>query len=211
MRVSRRNSFTKSTLLRHGDLLSLLKEAHEVHTVRDTNALAEATAPKTSFSKTVRATILSKAGAVGRAFKHVFSYGMEYDPVIAADFLAKLTLHHQDSQIPIYDSKVVPRSNCIPLKAGTNAFSGMPKNSAADRDGWTWELPRDVAERPTTAALLRKFAELFSNGALLGFGPDVPLPQEAPGGQVSLEANPSPGHFRLHFDPFRLQSNGENE
>ena len=42
----------------------------------------------------------------------------------------------------------------------------MPTKSAAHRDGWTWELLRDAAQTPSTASLLRKFAELFSNGAL---------------------------------------------
>jgi len=42
----------------------------------------------------------------------------------------------------------------------------MPKHSATHRDGWTWELLRDVANRPSTAALLRRFTKLFSNGAL---------------------------------------------
>jgi len=42
----------------------------------------------------------------------------------------------------------------------------MPKKSAAHRDGWTWELLRDAAQTPSTAALLRKFAEHSSNGAL---------------------------------------------
>jgi hypothetical protein len=91
---------------------------------------------------------------------------MESDPVIAADFLAKLTLQHRHSNIPIYDSKVAPRPNRIPLKAARDAFSGMPKKFATHRDVWTWELLRDDAQRPTTAALFRKFAKLFSNGAL---------------------------------------------
>jgi hypothetical protein len=42
----------------------------------------------------------------------------------------------------------------------------MPKKSAAHRDGWTSELLRDAAQRPSTASHLRKFTELFSNGAL---------------------------------------------
>jgi hypothetical protein len=42
----------------------------------------------------------------------------------------------------------------------------MLKKSAAHRDGWTWELLRDAAQRPPTASLLRKFTELFSNGGL---------------------------------------------
>jgi hypothetical protein len=33
-------------------------------------------------------------------------------------------------------------------------------------DGWTCELLRDATHRPSTAILLEKFAEEFSNGAL---------------------------------------------
>ena len=42
----------------------------------------------------------------------------------------------------------------------------MPKKSAPHRDGWTWELFRDMAGRPSTTSLLMKFVELFVNGAL---------------------------------------------
>jgi hypothetical protein len=52
------------------------------------------------------------------------------------------------------------------MKAVTDAFDGMPKKLAAHIDGWTWELLRDGASRPSTIALLMKFAEHFSNGAL---------------------------------------------
>jgi hypothetical protein len=34
------------------------------------------------------------------------------------------------------------------------------------RDGWIWELLRDASQTPSTATLLRKFVERFSNGAL---------------------------------------------
>jgi hypothetical protein len=125
----------RCTILRDRDLVSLLKKAHEAQTVSVAKALAEATAPKPSFTRTTRAAILAKVGAVGRACKPAFSYGLESDPVIAAGFLAKLTLHHRHSHIPIYDSKVAPRPNYIPLKAVTDAFSGMSKKPAAHRDG----------------------------------------------------------------------------
>jgi hypothetical protein len=52
------------------------------------------------------------------------------------------------------------------LTAIADAFSKMPRNSAALRDGWTWELLRDAAQRPSMASHLRKFFELFSNGAM---------------------------------------------
>ena len=83
-----------------------------------------------------------------------------------AKFLAKPTLGTKQSHIEAYIPKIKPPKNCIPLKAVTDAFSRMPKKSAAHRDRWTWELLRDAARTPSTASLLRKFAERFSNGAL---------------------------------------------
>ncbi len=90
----------------------------------------------------------------------------EADPVVAAKFLAKLNLPARHSHIAPYEAKVKPPRNRIPLKTVTDAFSGMPKKSAAHRDGWTWELMRDAAQTLSTASLLRKFTERFSNGAL---------------------------------------------
>jgi hypothetical protein len=52
------------------------------------------------------------------------------------------------------------------LTTVAEAFSKMPKKSAAHRDGWTLELLREAAQRPSTASHLRKFTELFSSGAL---------------------------------------------
>jgi hypothetical protein len=80
--------------------------------------------------------------------------------------LSKLTLKKKHDHIPLFVAKVKPTKNCIPLKAVTDDFSGMPKKSAAHRDGWTWELLRDAAQTPSTTTMLRKFAEHFSNGAL---------------------------------------------
>ena len=119
-----------------------------------------------SFSKTARAAILVGAGEVDRACKVAFTYGLETNPSIAATFLAKLTLQPKHSHIPLDSSALKPVKNLISQKALFDAFTGMPKKSAAHRDGWTWELLRDAASRPSTAALLRQFAELFSNGSL---------------------------------------------
>jgi hypothetical protein len=121
----------------------------------------------TSFSKTARAAILTRAGVVAaRACKLAFSYGLDSDPGIAAKFLTKLTLKEKYMHIPEHVSKVKPPANRIPLKAVTHAFSGMPKKSAAHRDGWTLELPRFATQPPLSASLLRKYAECFSNGTL---------------------------------------------
>ncbi len=42
----------------------------------------------------------------------------------------------------------------------------MPKKPAPHRDGWTWELFKDMASRPKNAELLRTFVEMFANGKL---------------------------------------------
>jgi hypothetical protein len=66
----------------------------------------------------------------------------------------------------VHVPKVKPPTNFIPFKAVTDAFTGMPKKTAAHLDELTWELLRVAAQTPSTATLLRKFAERFSNGAL---------------------------------------------
>jgi hypothetical protein len=130
------------------------------------NKAASTSASTTTFSKTARAAILAGIGVVGRACKLAFSYILESDPTIAAKFLAKLTLEARHFHIEVYVPSVKPPRTCIPLKAVTKAFSGMPKKSVAHRDDWTWELLRDAAQTPSTVANLRKYAERFSNGAL---------------------------------------------
>ncbi len=104
---------------------------------------------------------------MGRACKVAFTYGLETDPDVAAKFMKKLTLHARHPHIAPHTSTIKPAKNLISSKALTDAFSGMPKQSDAHRDGWTWELLRDAASRPSTVALLRKFAEHFSNGPSL--------------------------------------------
>jgi hypothetical protein len=66
-----------------------------------------------------------------RACKLAFSYGLESDPGIAAKLLSKLTLKKKHDHIPVFVARVKPTRNCIPLKAVTDAFSKMPKKSAA--------------------------------------------------------------------------------
>jgi hypothetical protein len=155
-------------LLREGKLSVLLTEAHEAQTERVAKGIkASSTFASTStFSKTARAAILAGVGAVVRACKLAFFYGLESDPAVAATFLAKLTLGTNHLHIEAYVLKIKPSKNSIPLKAVTDAFFGMPKKSAAHRDGGTWELLREAAQTPSTTLLRRKFAERFSNGAL---------------------------------------------
>jgi hypothetical protein len=155
-------------LLREGEIETLLLEAHEAQAdrvVKQTEVHSKSTS-NSSFSKTARATIMAGAGAMGRASKLAFSYGLESDPAIATKFLSKLTLKKKHARILDFVARVKPAGNNIPLKGVTDAFSGMPKKSATHRDGWTWELLRDAAQTPSTTTLLRKFAEHFSNGAL---------------------------------------------
>jgi hypothetical protein len=91
---------------------------------------------------------------------------LEADPEVAASFLAKLTLQAKHSHVPLHPSSPKPAKNSILLTSITEAFSKMPKKSASYRDGWTWEFLRDATQRPSIASHLRKFTELFSNGAL---------------------------------------------
>ncbi len=119
-----------------------------------------------SFSKIARAAILAWVGEVGRACKVAFTFGLETDPEVAAKFLGKFTLQDRHSHITPHFFTFKPAKNSIPAKAVSEAFSRMPKKYVAHTDGWTWELLRDAASRPSTAALLRRFAEHFSNGAL---------------------------------------------
>jgi hypothetical protein len=133
--------FRRYNLLREGKISTLFSEAREAQAGRVAKQTKAASIPTstTPFSKTARAAILAGAGAVGRAFKLVFSHGLESDPEIAAKFLSKLTLKERHAYIPAHVPEVNPPMNCIPLKAITDAFSGMPKKSVAHRNVWTWE------------------------------------------------------------------------
>ena len=117
-------------LLREGDIATLLLEAHEAQTgrVMKSTKASSISSSSTSFSKTARAPIMAGAGAVGRACKLAFSYGLESEPVLASKFLSKLTLKARHAHIHIHVPKVKPFPNrIIPLKALlTDAFSGMP-------------------------------------------------------------------------------------
>ena len=66
-----------------------------------------------------------------------FSLDTEFDPIVAAFFLAKLTRTIPHTHIPpppsSYKTTIVP----IPIKAVTYAFTGMPKKSAPHKDGCT--------------------------------------------------------------------------
>jgi hypothetical protein len=78
-------------MLKEGMIAVLVSEAHEAQTgrVAKVTKAASFSASTTTFSKKARATILAGAGAVGRACKLAFSYGLKTDPGIAAEFMAK--------------------------------------------------------------------------------------------------------------------------
>ncbi len=166
------------------------------------------------------ASTLVGAGAVGRACKIAFSYGLETDQAVAARFLAKLTLQAKHSYIQPYIAKVKPPRNCTPLKAVTDAFSSMPKKSAAHRDGWTWELLRDAAQTPSTASLLRRFSERTLLQRSLTERPvgvpcfcaSLPVPQEAAGGtNVYNRSGSKAGNGGVSPHSLRMQGYGANE
>ena len=83
------------------------------------------------------AAALEGAGELGRACKVAVTYGVEADPEVAASFLAKLTLQARHSHVPLHPSSLKPVKNSISLTTIAEAFSKMPKKSAAHRDGWT--------------------------------------------------------------------------
>ncbi len=124
------------------------------------------TAPTSTFPLAARNASLAGCGAVGKACKIYFSYGTKSDPVVAATFLAKLTRTTPHTHVPSPPSSYKTAFVPIPLKAVTDTFTSMPKKFAPHRDGWTWELFREVANRPSTANIPRKFVKLFVNGLL---------------------------------------------
>ena len=96
-----------------------------------------------------------------------FSYGTEFDPIIAASISAKLTRTTPHTHVsPPPSSYKATLFVPIPIKAVTDVFTGMPKKSARHRDVWAWELFRDMAKRPKTADLFRSFIEFFFHGKL---------------------------------------------
>jgi hypothetical protein len=137
-------------LAREGKVVILIRKAYEAQVGLVSKQIKAYSIPSsiTSFSKTAWAAILAGAEAVGRACKVAFSYGLESDQEITAKFIFKLTMKERHSHIPMHVSKIIPPANCIPFKAVTDAFSGMPKKSAAHRDGRTLGLPRDAAQTP---------------------------------------------------------------
>ena len=153
-------------LLHAGDIQRLILDSHEAPSDRVMASINSASSNTVTFSKTARAAIRVGAGQVGRACKVAFTYGLETDPGIAAKCMKKLTLQARHPHIAPHIYNIKSEKNLISSKALTASFLGMPIQFAAHKDGWTWELLRDAASRPYSDALLRRFAEYFSNRAL---------------------------------------------
>ncbi len=138
-------------MLTNARVSDLINDAHDSQVTKVARRIHDIIQPAPSFPLTSRAVSLAGCGTVGKACQLAFSYGTESDPLNAATFLAKLTrdtLHtHFPVPPPTYKSEFIP----IPLKAVSDAFTRMPKKSSPHRDGWTWELFRDVDGRPSTA------------------------------------------------------------
>ncbi len=124
-------------MLASGNIAGLLTETHEAQAARALRSVESSSSQPLSFSKTARAAALADAGEVGSACKIAFTYGIEADPVVASKFLAKLTLPERHSHIAPHTPTVRLAKNCISVKSVTEAFTRMPKKSAAHRDGWT--------------------------------------------------------------------------
>ena len=127
----------QSKKLLAGYVLGLVKESNEAQTKRVRSRTAAASIQPHSFSKAARVDALAGAGELGRACKVAFTDGVESDPEVAASFLSKLALQARHSHVPLHPSSLKPTKNSIPLAAVAEAFSKMPKKSAAHRDGWT--------------------------------------------------------------------------
>jgi len=114
-----------------GDVAGLTYDAHEAHTERFRGRIVTASTKPHSFSKTARAAALAGARELGRACKVAFTYGIKADPEVAASFLVKLTLRAKHSHVPLHPSSMKPATNSIILTVVADAFSKMPKKSAA--------------------------------------------------------------------------------
>jgi hypothetical protein len=149
-----------------GQFAELIHEANESQVTRVVCRVHALTQPAQSFPLIARAAALAGCGAASKAGKLAFSYGSESDPEVAARFVAKLTRTAPHTHVApppsSYKTTFVP----IPQRVITDTFTGMPRKTTPHRDGWTWEMFRDAASRPSIAALLGKFVELFVNGRL---------------------------------------------
>jgi hypothetical protein len=109
---------------------------------------------------------LAGCGAVDNACKLAFFYVKESDPIVVATFLVNLTRTVPHTHVPLPSSSYKTTFVPILIKVVTDAFTCMPNKSAPHKDGWAWELFRDMVGRLKIAELLRVFIELFVDGKL---------------------------------------------
>ncbi len=124
-------------MFRSGEIAEIIYEAHDSHVTRVAYRVHALSVPASTFPLDARAASLAGCGATGKAIKLAFSFGTESDPVVAATFLAKLTRKTPHNHVPIPSSYFKTPCVPIPIKAISDAFTGMPKKSAPHRDGWT--------------------------------------------------------------------------
>jgi len=84
-----------------GQIEELVREAHDSQVTRVACRVHALTQPPQSFPQTARAAALAGCGAVCKACKFAFSYGIESDPIVAATFLAKLTRTVPHTHVPM--------------------------------------------------------------------------------------------------------------
>jgi hypothetical protein len=96
-------------LLLAGEVQRLLMDSNEAQADWVRASTNSASFDSVTFSKTARATILTGAGQVGRACKVAFTYGLETDPAVAAEFLKKLTLQDRHPLIAHTPKRSSPR------------------------------------------------------------------------------------------------------
>ena len=208
----------RCNLLKEGKIATLLSEAHEAQVGRVAKQMKVASIPTstTTFSKTTRDAILAGAGAMGRACKLAFSYGLETDPEIAATFLAKLTLKARHTHIPAHVRKVKPPGNRI---SSRGCFRGDAKEigytpgrmDVGTSSGRRPDLIHGYAP-PEVCGTLFKWILATRHVGLPGLGVVMPFPQEATGGK---NFNNRPGTQTddggVGSHPIRLHSNGDDE
>ncbi len=70
-------------MMLNGRMGDLINDAHDSQVTRVAHGVHNLTQPSTTFSLAARVAALAGCGAVRKASKTAFSYGTEYDPVVA--------------------------------------------------------------------------------------------------------------------------------
>ena len=86
-------------LFQTGEISRLINDSHDAQTDRVSTAMNSTSTDTVAYSKTARAALLAGAGEVGRVPKVAFTYGLMTDPLVATEFLKKLTLQSMHAHI----------------------------------------------------------------------------------------------------------------